>query len=29
MRLRTMFHKGQVVEPARDAAEHGRRIDIL
>jgi hypothetical protein len=29
MRMRTMFHKGQVVEPARDAAEHGRRIDIL
>jgi hypothetical protein len=29
MRLRSLFHKGQVVEPARDAAEHGRRIDIL
>jgi len=29
MRLRSLVYKGQVVEPARDAAEHGRRIEIL
>jgi hypothetical protein len=29
MRLRSLVYKGQVVEPARDAVEHGRRIDIL
>jgi hypothetical protein len=29
MRLRTLFHKGQIIEPANDPAEHGRRIEIL
>jgi hypothetical protein len=28
-RLRTLFHKGQVIEPAQDADELGRRIEIL
>ena len=29
MRLRTLFHKGQIIEPVNDPTEHGRRIEIL